>query len=152
MSHKQALTLTVSTRKEFRFLEGMLFVLCLLSAALSPQPLILILLTFIFFGAGRLIFILDFFKVHDGQLTLIMYPDGQVRLNSNCKTICEGFLDGRQWCTQLLAVLHIETGGMTQKLLILSVNQQTTDDFQRLTVWLRQNYCCDTRINEVSAT
>ena len=151
MSHEQSLTLRVSTRKEFSYLEGLLFVFCLLSALLGPQPLILMLLTVVFFGAGRLILILDFFKVPDDQLTLILFPDGQVRLNSGCEIVCEGFLDGRQWCTQLLAVLRFETGGTTQKLLILSTNQKTTDDFQRLTVWLRQNYCCDVPVKRVSA-
>lgn len=151
MSHEQALTLRVSTRKEFRRLEGLLFVFCLLSALLSPQPIALMLIIVLFFGAGRLIFILDFFKVPDDQLTLIIFPDGRVRLKSACGTICEGFLDSRQWCTQLLAVLGIKTGGTIQKLLILSANQQTTDDFQRLTVWLRQDYCGDTCAKKVSA-
>ncbi len=153
MLHDTPLILRVANKKNFVIPLRVLFLLVVLSAALSPQPVLLILLTLLFFGAEYLAHILGFYKVNIVELTLTLSPDGRVSLESGCKEkdIVAGFLDGQQWCTHQFAVLRMVKGDTVHKLLILSSQQQTTHDFRRLNMWLRQDLFASTKNKKISA-
>jgi len=142
MPYNQPLTLKVANRKDFATPIGVLSVLTIVSALLSPQPMLLTTLMLLLFGAGWLIYILDFTKVNDVKLILVISPDGRVRLESGQEPDIVGFLSGQQWCTHHVAVLRYTARGKQQYLLVLSA-QQNTDEFRRLKVWLRQDFCSD---------
>lgn len=137
MTDKRSLTLTVAGKKDFAILNRMLFLLAVISAALSPQPVLLTIFVLLLIGTGWTSGILCFSKVNDVELTLVIFAGGQVSLSSNCGYIVEGFLDGQQWCTRRIAVLRITTESKTQNLIVLS-GQQTPDEYRCLKVWLRQ--------------
>jgi hypothetical protein len=88
--------------------------------------------------------ILDFFKlkpkwpVFGSQLTLIIFADGAVRIESGTEGRIAGYLDSNHWCTRFLAVVRVVSGGKTHHLLALSARQDKPDDFRRLNLWLRQ--------------
>ena len=136
MENKRSLTFRVAGKKDFVILNRVLFAMVMLSAALSPQPLLLTLLTILLIGTACVLRILCFSKVNDVELTLIIFADGRVRLSSNCGNIVEGFLDGQQWCTRRMSVLRVATDCKTQNLIILS-RQQAPDEYRRLNMWLR---------------
>ena len=139
MPYNQPLTLKVAHRKDFIIPIVFLFVLIVISAVLSPQPVLLTMLVFILFGAGWLLYILDFHKVNDVKLISVMLPDGKVRLESDQETEIVGFLSGQQWCTHRIAVLRFTARGKHKYLVVLSAHQKT-DEFRRLEVWLRQKF------------
>ena len=142
MPYNRSLTLKVANRKDFAFPIGILFVLTIVSASLSLQPVLLTTLVLLLYGAGWFIYILDFTKVNDVKLISIIYPDGRVRLESSQASENMGFLSGQQWCTHHVAVLKYTARGKQQHLLVLSA-QQNADEFRRLKVWLRQDFCGD---------
>ena len=142
MPYNQPLTLKVANRKDFATPIGVLSVLTIVSALLSPQPMLLTTLMLLLFGAGWFIYILDFTKVNDVKFILVISPDGRVRLESGQEPDIVGFLSGQQWCTHHVAVLRYTARGKQQYLLVLSA-QQNTDEFRRLKVWLRQDFCSD---------
>ena len=123
--------------------------LTVVSAALSPKPVLLIILSFLVFGAGWVAYILDFSKVNKVELISVIFPDGRVRLESGQKFKIEGFLSGQQWCSQHVTVLRYITGGKSQYLVLLSA-LQNTDEYRRLNVWLRQDFCSGTGDRPVS--
>jgi len=137
MENKDTLTLRIAGKKDFAVLNRILFLLIILSALLSPQPILLTIFVISVTGAGWATGILCFSKVDVVELTLVIFTDGQVRLSSDCGNIYEGFLDGQQWCTRRIAVLRIATECKTQNLIVLS-GQQTPDEYRCLKVWLRQ--------------
>jgi hypothetical protein len=149
MPYNRPITLKVAHRKDFIIPIGFLFVLTVVSAVLSPQPVLLTMSVFILFGAGWLLYILDFIKLNDVKLISVMLPDGKVRLESYHDTEILGFLSGQQWCTQHVAVLRFTARGKRNYLLVLSA-QQKTDEFRRLKVWLRQGFCSDAGEKPVS--
>jgi hypothetical protein len=151
MLHDTPLILKVANKKDFVSPLRLLFLLVILSAVLSPQPLLLILLTILFFGAEGVTRILGFYKVNIVELTLILYPDGRMSLESDRKDIIGGFLEGQQWCTHQLAVLRMSKGATVRNLVILSAQQQTTDDFRRLNMWLRQDLFGRVKNKKISA-
>ncbi len=120
-----------------------LFVLVMISAALSPQPLLLSLLAFILFGVGYFASILDLSKVNNVKLKAVIFPDGQVRLERDGKIEIEGSLCTRQWCNHRLAVLRYIAAGKWQHLVFIA-KDQNADEYRRLNVWLRQGFCNDT--------
>lgn len=137
MADTNTLTLRIAGKKDFAVLNRILFLLVILSTTLSPQPVLLTIFAILLIGAGWISRILCFSKVIDAELTLIIFSDGRVSLNSGCGDMDEGFLDGQQWCTRRIAVLKVATGSKTQNLIVLS-GQQATDEYRRLKVWLRQ--------------
>ena len=140
MPYNRPLTLKVANRKDFTILIGILFVLSVVCAMLSPQPVLLTISVFLVFGAGQFARILDLYKVNDVKLILVISPDGRVRLESDKKLKSEGILSGQQWCSHHVAVLRYTARGKQQHLVLLST-QQDADEFRRLKVWLRQDFC-----------
>jgi len=149
MQDNRPLSLRIAGKKDFAIPIRALFSLVLLSAVLSPQPVALTLLVLLLIGARRISHILCFSKVYDIELTLSICADGRVRLYTACENVVEGCLDGQQWCTQRLAVLKIATGGETRNLLVLP-RQQATDEYRRLSMWLRQSIFSDALREESS--
>ena len=149
MPFNRPLTLEVASRKDFTILAAVLFVLCVVSALLSPQPVLLTIFVLLVFGAGWFVDILDLSKVNDVRLILIISPDGRVRLESDQKLKSEGILSGQQWCTHHVAILRYTARGKQQHLVLLST-QQNVDEFRRLKVWLRQDFCSDISAKPVS--
>jgi hypothetical protein len=149
MPHNRPLTLKVANRKDFIVPIGILFVLTVISALLSPEPFLLTILVLLLFGAGWFIYILDFHKVNDVKLILVIFPDGRVRFESGQETEIIGFLNGQQWYTRGVAILRITTQGKQQYLAVLSA-QQKADEFRRLKVWLRQDFCSGSGDKQVS--
>jgi len=113
-------------------------VLVVASALLSPQPMAMSLFVILLLGAGWLLHILGFSKVTNINLTLVIFPDSSVKLESAGKIKIEGVISGQQWCNSRFAVLRYASGGKHHKLVLLSA-QQNADDYRRLLVWLRQD-------------
>ena len=139
MPHNRPLILKVANRKDFTLLTFILFILVMVSAALSPQAVLLIFLGLVVFGA----YTLWISNINDVKLMSVIFPDGQIRLQSDLESEITGFLSGQQWCTRHFAVLRYKTGGKYRYLVLLSA-QQNVDDYRRLNVWLRQDLCSDT--------
>ena len=137
MPYNKPIRLTVANKRDFVIPMGLLMLLAVLSALLSSQPALLIVLIF---ATGWGIFTLGFPKVSKTKVILNIFADGRVGLESGQKYTIEGVLDGQQWCTHRVAVLRVADGGSTHKLVILSAQQQNADDFRRLNMWLRQEF------------
>jgi len=142
MPYNQPLTLKVANGTDFAVPIGILFVLTIVSALLSPQPAVLTTLVLLLFGVGWFVYTLDFIKVNDVKFILVIFPDGRVKLESGQESDITGILSGQQWCTHHVAVLRYTARGKQQYLLVLSA-QQNADEFRRLKVWLRQDFCSD---------
>ncbi len=151
MPYSRPLTLKVANRKVFTILIGILFVLSLVSALLSPQPVLLTIFVLLIFGVGWLTGILDISNVKDVKLILIIFPDGRARLEADQELKSEGILSGQQWCTQRVAILRYIAHGKRHHLILLST-QQSVDEFRRLKVWLRQDFCSDIGAKPVSGS
>ena len=140
MPFNSPLTFRVAGRRDFVPIALGFFTLTLISAALSPQPVFLIILSFLTFGAAWIVYIIYFYKVNKIELISVIFPDGGVRLESGRKPVIKGFLCGQQWCTRHIAVLRFITHGKRRYLVLLSA-QQNADKYRRLIVWLRQDFC-----------
>jgi hypothetical protein len=141
MPTEQALTLKVANRRDFVLPVAILALLTVISALLSPQPWLLAILVLLVFATNRVARTLNIYKTSNVKLTLLIFPDGWVKIKSDRKDMIEGFLDGQQWCTHLVAVLRVvDKQGGVKKLVILSMQQQSADVFRRLNMWLRQNF------------
>jgi hypothetical protein len=138
MPHNSSLTLRISTRKDFDKPVCLLFLLVMLSAVISPQPLLLTCLAVLFFGGVGVTHTLEYFNVNNAELISVIFPDGSVRLKSNCGDTVRGVLDGQQWSTGQLTVLRVVVTGSVRKVIILSSKQRGREDFRRLNTWLRQ--------------
>ena len=133
--------LQVSNREDSTlplFFSGLLIVL---AALLSAHPLFLAAGAILLVGAGWVAKTLQFPKTKSEELTSVIFPDGRVRLESNQEDTIDAFLDGQQWCTRWLAVVRVTNGDKIRKLVIRSAKQPTADDFRRLNMWLRQDFC-----------
>lgn len=152
MTYNRPVELIVANGRDFTIPAGLFTVLAIVSALLSPQPVLLtscvVLISLLGWGA----FTLKFSKVSGDKLTLVIFADGRVSLESGHKDKIEGFLDGQQWCTHRVAVLRVTEGDVTRRLTILAGGQDDTDDFRRLNMWLRQDFCVGTRVDQVSGT
>ena len=149
MSYNNPIRLTVANRRDFVIPVGLLMLLALLSALLSPHPVLMIVFTVLILCAGWSIFTSGFSKVDEAKLTLIIFAEGQVDLESSQKDTIEGILDGQQWCTRQVAVLRVTDGDSLRRLVILSAQQQNADDCRRLNMWLRQDFCNGTHKQQV---
>jgi len=138
MPYNKPIRLKVTSREDFVIPIGLLALLAVLSAWLSPQPVLLIGLTVLIFATVWGTFTLDFSKVSKANLISVIFADGQVSLESTNKDKIEGIMGGQQWCTSHVAVLRVTNGDSTRRLVILSAQQENADDFRRLNMWLRQ--------------
>jgi len=149
MPHNSPLVFRVAKRRDFVIPFIFLFVLAMLSAILSNYFIPLSLLVIPVFGAVWFKYTLDLCKVNVVELISIIFPDGRVTLKPGQHPEIEGYLDGQQWCTRHVVVLKYKTGCRHQYMVLLSA-QQNAEDFRRLNVWLRQDFCTDTSDAPVS--
>ena len=140
MPHNERLKLSVATAGDLLLPAALFFLLVVLSAWLSPQLVYLLFSLAMLLMAGWGACILGLFKVSGPKLISIIFPDGQVRLESANEDTIGGYVDGQQWCTGWFAILHINIHGTTRTLLVLSA-QQSDEDYRRLITWLRYNRC-----------
>ena len=132
------LKLRVANQSDFAIAACLCSLLILLAALLSPQPVLMSILVILVCVAGWGAYILYFSKVNSGKLTLVVFSDGQIRLESKRKDPVGGVLKGQQWCTYQFAILRVSVGDKARSLLVLSAQQRQKDDFRRLNMWLRQ--------------
>jgi hypothetical protein len=131
----------VASRTDFFLPVGLLYLLVVFAALVSPHPVVLTVLSVVVFTAAWLGPILGFNKTNSEKLTSVIFADGRVRLESVHGCSDAGILNGQQWCTRHLAVLRIANGDTKGNLVIMSFQQQAAGDFRRLSVWLRQDLC-----------
>jgi len=129
----------VANRTDFSLPVGLLHLLVVFAALISPHPVVLTVLSVAVFTTGWLGPILGFTKTNNEKLTSVIFADGQVRLESVRGCLDAGILNGQQWCTRHLAVLRIANGDTKGNLVIMSFQQQDAGEFRRLSVWLRQD-------------
>jgi hypothetical protein len=139
MAYKQPIFLKVMTNADFAGPAYLLLLLLLFSAMLSPYPLFLIVTGLLVALVMWKQNIFGFSKVNATELTLIIFADGWVRLESKYGEGLDGFLSDQQWATQSVAILRFEHGRGSRKLVVLS-RQQSANDFRCLSVKLRQNF------------
>jgi len=131
----------VANRTDFSLPVGLLYILVVFAALISPHPVVLTVLSVAVLTTGWLEPILGFNKTNNEKLTSVIFADGRVRLESVRGRSDAGILYGQQWCTRHLAVLRIANGDTKDNLVIMSFQQQDAGDFRRLSVWLRQDLC-----------
>jgi hypothetical protein len=148
--YNRPLRLTVANTEQFALPLRALTILALLAAVLSPRPVFMTCFVIFLYGAGWLARILCISNVNDLELNTVIYPDGDLRLEYAGKDAIRARLEGQQWCISSLAVLRISRGKKTQRLVILSAQQnQKNEDFRRLNMWLRQDFYNDARVTRV---
>lgn len=149
MLPNRPVNLRASNTNDFLLPVGLLNLLLVIAALISPYPVVLTLAVIVIAGIGWRIAILEFSKSNNVKLTLVIFPDGRVRLESDQADTIEGFLDDQQWSTNLFAVLRVVDGDRICKLVIRSGHQQSKDDFRRLNMWLRQDLYTSTWTKQV---
>jgi hypothetical protein len=150
MPYNELIKLKIMSTYDWIIPIRLLAFLVVLSAILSSQPVVLIIFASVFFGMGWTLHTLDFYNIYDTELTLVIFPDGRVNLISAYGDSVEGLLASQQWCTGKAAVLQVIIENKTRKLVILSAQQHTADEFRRLNMCLRQDFYNDTRDELVS--
>lgn len=138
MLNNRPLWLKVAGKKDFDIPISILSLLILYAAAASPQPVAMTLLVILLLGAGWVLDTLYYSNIRNNVVALTLFPDGRVTLICADKTVVQGSVEGRSWCTRWLTVLSIATQGKSRNLLVLS-GRQATDEYRRLMVQLRQN-------------
>jgi len=149
MLNNKPIRLKVATRRDFTLVVSALCVLGILAALLSPYPVWSTIFAILLIGVGQTTHVLEFSKTNNVKLTSVIFPDGRVRLEFNREDTIEGFLDGQQWSTHWFTVLRFSNGDTTRKLVIRSAQQQGTNDYRRLKMWLRNDLCSNTRPRQV---
>ena len=149
MSHKQQIKLNILTRKHWLFAVRVLLLLAIISASVNSQFAFAMALLVIVVKLEWIADRLSFFKVSESKLTLIIFPDGEVRLESNENTI-EVFLGRQQWFTNHVAVIQVIDGGKARNLFVLSTQQENQQDFRRFNMWIRQDFYRDATGVQVS--
>jgi hypothetical protein len=143
MALNTALKFKVANHRDFVPLGWLLLLLVLIAAVLSPQALILLSLLLVLFGSACLRYKPTLSKVTEEQLTLIIYPEGDVRLESDHRSSIEGFLEGQQWRTRHITILRCVMAGKLKHHVLWSAHQHA-DDYRRLAVWIKYRFCSDT--------
>jgi len=141
--------LRVSNTNDFVLPLLLLDLLLVIAALMSPHPVVLTFGVIVFAGIGWGAYTLKFSKSSNVKLTLVIFADGRVRLESDQEDTIEGSLDGQQWSTSWFAVLRIVDGNRVRPLLVRSNHQPAKDDFRRLNMWLRQGLYISTREKQV---
>ena len=140
MPHSQSLTLGVARNSDVAVAASVLCSLALVAAILSPRPLLMSSVVILICATGWAAYILGFSKFRSQNLTVVIFPDGQIRLESDREDTTGGLLDGQQWSTRYFAVLRVKLADRIRYLPVLS-RRQDPDDFRRLLMWLRQDFC-----------
>jgi len=140
MTHSRSLTLSVLRNSDITVATGVLCGLALFAAILGPRPLLMSIAIILICTTGWGAYILGFSKIRSEYSAVIIFPDGQIRLESGDKDATGGLLDGQQWSTRYFAVLRVKLAGETRYLPVLS-RQQRSDEYRRLMMWLRQDVC-----------
>ena len=138
MAHKQTLALTVATRRDFEILGWVVFVLMLLAAAISSQPLILLTLSICFLFVALRYPAMILAKTPLESSTLQVTRNGQVNFKTSESDPDSGELCGSQWCTRHLAILRFRSGNAVRHLVLIAA-RQSPESFRQLSVWLRHN-------------
>ena len=141
--------MNVANREDFVVAVRALYLLGILAALLAPYPVLSVLLASLLIGAAWVTGILKISKTTNVKLTSVIFPDGRVRLESGREDTIEGFLDGQQWATHWFSVLRFSDEDTTRTLVIRSAQQQGTDDYRRLKMWLRNDLCNNTEARQV---
>lgn len=151
MTHKYPIKLNILDSE----LASVVFPVCIfllaIPALMNSQVVLAIALLVLALNFKWIESILRFSKVSSvshvnrDKLTLIIFPDGRVRLESMLEDTIEGRLETRQWCTRHAAVIRIISGRETYRLVALSIQQEKPENFRRLNMWLRQNSYRDAR-------
>ena len=149
MPFNQPLTLKVADESVFAVPLLLVVILSMLSAVLSPYPVGLSLFIFLLCAAAWKFDILGIYNTNNADVISVIHPDGRVGVKSGHQDMFEGFLEDQNWCTRGLAVLRITRGKKTTRLVILAIQQDNGDDFRRLNMWLRQDFCRETRHQRV---
>ena len=139
MLHKSPIRLKVSNSEDWGLPVWWVYLLVIPAALLSPHPVVLTLVAILLTGAVWTTRTLKLTKTNTVRLTSVIFPDGQVRLESNGEGKVAGIIDGQQWCTRWFAVLQFSNGNKTRRIIIRSSQQKELDDFRRLNIWLRQD-------------
>jgi len=143
MLHNKPLTLKNASREDLLPMTGIVFVLLIVAALLSPSPVWATLSVFLLIGVPGFVFTLKKSYVGELKLTSIIFPDGRLRLISGSEVIIDGYLGDQHWCTRHAAVLSYIEGGKRQFMVLIAA-LQNADDYRRLSVWLRQDFCRNT--------
>ena len=136
--------LKINNVNSFTFLVPTVLFLLTAYYAVCRDPLISAILLLLLLNFRRVECILGFFKLRHGsqvsgrQLTLIIFADGTLRLESGTEGRIAGYLDSNHWCTRHMAVIRVVSGGRHYHLLALSAQQEEPDNFRRLNLRLRQ--------------
>lgn len=117
----------------------------MLAALLSPRPGTMSTLVIAICGAWWGLHGMDDSRVGAGNSRLVVFSNGQIRLESACKDAIGGALEGQQWCTRHIAFLRVAVQGRARHLLVLAYQQQHADDYRCLLMWLRQGIGGDTK-------
>lgn len=138
MPHNRAMTLRVAGRNECVLPALMVSFLILGSVISSSQPMIMTAAIVLLLGAAWVLFIQINSKATYVNLTSVIFPDGSVKIKSDAYIKFEGVLRGQQWCNSQFAVLKFAAAGKNYCFVLLAA-QQSTADYRRLLVWLRQD-------------
>ncbi len=138
MAHNRPLTLKVANRNDFLVPGLILSFLVLISALLSPLPLPMTIFAVALIGVAWFLYEFHHSRVTPVKPTLIFFPDGTLKLESNHQNMIEGVFCGQQWCNRQLAILQYISAGKRRSLVLLAA-RQNADDYRRLLVWLRQD-------------
>lgn len=146
MSHNSQIQLNVFESNNTYVLYPACLLILAITLLINAQPFLSAILFLMVFNFKRLSYILHitnvcgFNNVTENKLTLIIFPDGRVRLESKGKDKLEGFLDSKQWCTRHAAIIRIKTDEKLHNVVVLSKQQNNPGNFRRLNMWLRQNF------------
>jgi hypothetical protein len=139
MSHKNALTMAVSGRKDFYLLMVIVFSLLMITAALSPYPFLLLIPTFILLAVAWQIPNILFANTPSESFKASLSRDeGGLSVSINAGEPAKGKLCGTQWCTRYFAVLCWRSESVVRRMVLISAHQ-SPESFRQLCVWLRHN-------------
>jgi hypothetical protein len=149
MPYDGSLNLKVANKTDFQVPLRILFLMVLLAAILSAEPMLMVIAALVFFGARSIW--LAARNDNNPVSALIVFPDGRVKLKyaANDRPAADGLMDSQQWCTQRFAVLRVVTDNTMRDLVIFRAQQSSGDDFRRINMWLRQNFYGDTDARKV---
>jgi hypothetical protein len=145
MSHNHLIKLNILNPISSIFITKTLMFLAALSAWVNSQLILAVVLFVLALSFDRIAVILNLVKVNKIKLTLVIFANGQVRLESSDQDTIEGFLGAQQWCAGHVGILQLIIGNKTRRLVALSTQQNKPDDFRRLKMWLRQDFDRDTK-------
>ena len=138
MPHNRPLKFRVAGRQEFLKPAILVSIMVLISALASPRPIAMTIAVGLLLGAGWVLFNFKYSETTDVQPTLVILPDGLIKMKSNGNLNIEGVFGGQQWCNSQFSVLRIVTANKQHCVVLFSAQQNATD-YRRLMVWLRQD-------------